>query len=150
MTTPLQVGLPEHFAARVLRIFGSDPTTDLGSLLRSTEATMEEIAVVIVRDCFEGRWRGRMSAETASRIKCEFENLIRPQEGTPPDPLAAMSEGFAEITSSSEVAASMKPTEIRGAGPGVRVGYVEDEKPPEPSVVIEGGNKINRFGGGGS
>ena len=98
---PLQVGLPEHVAVSVLRIYGADPMTDLTALLRASEASMEQLTAVIVRDCFEGRWHGRMSAETARRIKNEIHNAFTPPEGTPPDPLAANAAAFNEHSAMS-------------------------------------------------
>lgn len=80
--------LPEDLSVQILKLYGADEQTDLQSLLRSTEASMGQIAAVLVADCYEGRWRGRMGFDTASRIKLMAEHYFTPPAGEPVDPVA--------------------------------------------------------------
>lgn len=80
--------LPEDLAVKVLRVYGDDPLSDLPALMRSTDASSGQLAAQLVRQCYEGQWRGRMGVRSADRIKAEVENHFRPPEGDAPDPLA--------------------------------------------------------------
>lgn len=44
MTSPVQIGLPDQLARRILRMLGEDSKFDLAAIMRGTEATPEQIA----------------------------------------------------------------------------------------------------------
>ena len=52
-------------------------------------SSAEQIATVIVQQCYRRQWHGRMSAETAARIKLAVENYSTPPESPAEDPLRA-------------------------------------------------------------
>lgn len=93
--------LPEDLAVQILRTYGDDELTDLGALMRDTEASMQQIAAVIARDCFEGRWRGRMGFDTRNRIVGMIENHFTPAEGEPVDPLALNANAVTDLANAN-------------------------------------------------
>jgi len=122
--------LPEDLARTVLVTYAEDELTDLPALLRISEGSAGAIAAGIVNQCYAGQWRGRMGAETASRIKLSVENYFRPAE-VRHDPVAESAQrnhdDWDPWQKERQLHEPSHVTQLQGAGPGTRIEYIDGD-----------------------